>query len=366
VEIFKICKNFNFFFQKNVQACKQGSIKFLFVVAQGKKMIQVPVVVRQQILAFLCPQEVCLFRRTSRVFASDCAAWTSLDLKNDYHFVLNICAPRRAAKILITGETAGSGTALAHVSKVCDPVKIDLRESRIQNSALVFLFHMHSLQILRLVKCQNITNAALFHIGKLASLRVLELKACCITDAGLPRLLPLKLCTISLGHTDLITSAGLLTVAKMGVEKLILNKCSEITDSGLECLSTLDLNHVGLFGNPQLTDIGLKNLSSSTVKILNLGHCSGFSAAGMAHVARMTDLIWLRLYNCAWVTDVALFHVAKLVNLKYLDLQGCINTTEVGLVYLNDMPNLNEVHLEGCTRISRQWLAACFAKTFFV
>jgi len=150
------------------------------------------------------------------------------------------------------------------------------------------------------------------------------------------------------------------------VEKLILNKCSEITDSGLECLSTLDLNHVGLFGNPQLTDIGLKNLSSSTVKILNLGHCSGFSAAGMAHVARMTDLIWLRLYNCAWVTDVALFHVAKLVNLKYLDLQGCINTTEVGLVYLNDMPNLNEVHLEGCTRISRQWLAACFAKTFFV
>lgn len=329
-------------------------------------MIQVPVVVRQQILAFLGPKEVCLFRRTSRVFASDCAAWTSLDLKNDYHFVLNICAPRRAANISIAGDGVLSGTALAHVSKVCDPVKIDLRDSRIQNSALVFLFHMHSLQILRLVKCPNITDTALFHIGKLASLRILELTACCVTDAGLSRLLPLKLYCLSLGHTDLITSAGLQTVAKMGVEKLILNKCREITDSGLECLSTLELNHVGLYGNPQLTDAALKNLPSSTLEILNLGHCYGFSASGMAHVAKMTELIWLRLYNCAWVTDVALFHVAKLPYLEYLDLEGCINITEVGLAYLNDMPNLNEVHLEGCTQISRQWLASRFAQNFFV
>lgn len=89
-------------------------------------MIQVPSDVRQQILAFLRPDDVCLFRRTHRVFAKDCAAWTKLDLKHDCHFVLNICAPRQALHISITGEALQSGLVLAHASKLCDPIKVEL------------------------------------------------------------------------------------------------------------------------------------------------------------------------------------------------------------------------------------------------
>ncbi|MBX3474482.1 MAG: hypothetical protein KF754_08875 [Planctomycetes bacterium] len=151
------------------------------------------------------------------------------------------------------------------------------------------LRHVAELKTLRNLQldCDNLSDAALVHVGKLANLEWLGLERCHrISDKGLRELAGLKKVNWLILHGD--------------------------QEGGL-----------GGRGNSSVTDNGLKQLAGMTaMQRLDISYMLNAGDAPAELGPRMKDLQWLTLSYCGKVTEAGFNGLAKCNALKQVDLVG--------------------------------------------
>jgi hypothetical protein len=125
--------------------------------------------------------------------------------------------------------------------------------------------HLAALPALRkatLWEIDGLDDEALTHIGKVTTLRELELGDAQITSAGLKHLRGLRELTfLGLGWTKDVTDAGLPELAALSNLEVLVLSGTKVTDAGLSHLAKLPkLKEVRLATLPQVTDAGLLKL----------------------------------------------------------------------------------------------------------
>lgn len=137
--------------------------------------------------------------------------------------------------------------------------------------------HLAALPALRkatLWEIEGLDDSALAHIGKVTTLRELELGDAQITSAGLKHLRGLQSLTfLGLGWTKDVTDAGLAELAALPNLEVLVLSGTKVTDAGLSQLAKLPkLKEVRLAALPQVTDAGLlklKDCKALTTIIVN-------------------------------------------------------------------------------------------------
>jgi internalin A len=148
--------------------------------------------------------------------------------------------------------------------------------------------HLAALPALRkatLWEIDGLDDSALAHIGKVATLRELELGDAAITSAGLKHLRGLRELTfLGLGWTKDVTDAGLPELAALPNLEVLVLSGTKVTDAGLAHLSKLSkLREVRLGTLPQVTDAGLLKLKDfPALKLVVVNKKTGTTPAGIA------------------------------------------------------------------------------------
>lgn len=148
--------------------------------------------------------------------------------------------------------------------------------------------HLAALPALRkatLWEIEGLDDSALAHIGKVATLRELELGDAAITSAGLKHLRGLRELTfLGLGWTKDVTDAGLADLAALPNLEVLILSGTKVTDAGLAQLANFPkLKEVRLAALPQVTDAGLlklKDCKALTNVVVNKK--TGTTPAGIA------------------------------------------------------------------------------------
>jgi len=125
--------------------------------------------------------------------------------------------------------------------------------------------HLTALPALRkatLWEIDGLDDLALAHIGKVTTLRELELGDAAITSAGLKHLRGLRELTfLGLGWTKDVTDAGLPELAALPNLEVLVLSGTKVTDNGLAQLAKMPkLKEVRLAAMSQVTDAGLLKL----------------------------------------------------------------------------------------------------------
>lgn len=136
-------------------------------------------------------------------------------------------------------------------------------------------------------------DAALVHIGKIANLTHLTFGDHLITDAGLKHLVELKkltylnLCWPDRKRGGLISDKGLAEIAKMTALEMLDLRATQVTDAGLPKLQALpNLKELKL-GNTAITDQGLASLQSiKSLESVNVHNCKSVTAKGIADLKK--------------------------------------------------------------------------------
>jgi hypothetical protein len=120
--------------------------------------------------------------------------------------------------------------------------------------------------------------------------------------------------------------------------------------SGIQFLDLFETCEAG-----EVSDEGLVHINDlAGLRYVALG--PGISDAGLAHVARLTELNELRLDSAADVTDIGLEALKDLGKLQSLSLQYT-GVMDEGLVHLSGLKRLKELNLEG-TAVTQRGVAS--------
>jgi hypothetical protein len=193
---------------------------------------------------------------------------------------------------------------------------------RMTDDGLKSLTHLHSLRYLRLGKEGHFTDRGMAHLASLPSLKVLWLDTPNITDEGLRRLAPSR-----------------------SLERLNMYWLDTITDRGIVYLKGMPRLRKLNVGHARLNDVDLAHFAA----FANLDHLhlpSGFTDAGIEHLAKLDRLKYLSV-NCTSgspLTDKALAIVSKLRDLRELRISGT-GFTNKGIELLAMLENLQVLNL---------------------
>jgi Leucine-rich repeat (LRR) protein len=274
----------------------------------------------------------------------------------------------------------------AGLAKICENLsleELELGDKKLRNEGLAHLSKMGTLKYLRIYG-DNFTDAGMAHLKNVSSLRILHAGSLMmITDEGLKHLSEHPLLErITFHHNRNITNEGARYLGRMRSLKMLDVRYSQIDDVGVgylcknKALEYLELPHYGI------TDVGLKHLSTiDTLKVLRIPRThyidpkmdvNHYTDEGLRDIGKLSELEGLNLGGLG-VTDAGMEHVAKLTKLKQLMLFGCPVTdkgfeklaalksledlfaykskmTMSGLKCLNELTNLKRLTLEPVIR----------------
>ena len=148
--------------------------------------------------------------------------------------------------------------------------------------------HLAALPALRkatLWEIDGLDDSALAHIGKVTTLRELELGDAQITSAGLKHLRSLRELTyLGLGFTRDVTDAGMPELTALPNLEVLILSGTKVTDAGLVHLVKLPkLREVRLGALPQVTDAGLLKLKDCpALQLVVVNKKTGTTPAGIA------------------------------------------------------------------------------------
>lgn len=111
----------------------------------------------------------------------------------------------------------------------------------------------------------------------------------------------------------------------------------------------------------ELTDEGLRTLSGLGLPRLThvlLGWNDKITDAGLAHVCKLSPLLYLDLRGNPNISDEGLKQLARECNIEGLNLRGCEQITDDGITHLAEMEGLLEITLGGCPRVSDEGVKA--------
>ena len=183
----------------------------------------------------------------------------------------------------------GTISSLLSLSAMPHLRKLDLFFSDVSDEGFA---HLSALPLEDLAVCVS-TDAALYHISKIATLRKLEIRKPHTTwnfsDIGLahlkniPCLRDLRFCHHRLSQAMMTRIGALVTLTS-----LCVRGDSAVDDLGLLHLRGMSLSELDISGNRMVTDKGLLYVSTlKRLRRLNIGHCPQLSTDGIAHLERL-------------------------------------------------------------------------------
>ena len=262
-------------------------------------------------------------------------------------------------------QRLGALTRLEHL-ELGDPNSSPNDNVHMNDSSMLFLRSMGSLESLILCACSNLSDAGLAPLAQLTRLRHLSLHRCSGLAGGcLEQLRHMP----SLRHLDLRSCIQLKASSlkhlrdRQSITRLDLRGCRQLGDRrALGLIGTLrGLQRLDLSDCPKLTDGGLELLAPlARLERLELANGHRLTNRGLAHVSCLRGLTHLDLSGCTKITDAGLVHLGKLERLVYLDLSQCESITDAGLEHLRSLTALRTLHLhcakvtgKGLTRLQR-------------
>ncbi|CAD7704693.1 unnamed protein product [Ostreobium quekettii] len=238
---------------------------------------------------------------------------------------------------------------------------LDLSWNPIEDAALAALAQLTGLTGLQVKECSRLTDEGVPHIAALPNLRYLNLSNTQVSDEGLMLLMDAQLESLCLSKCSRVSDDGLYWVGRMGtVRQLDLSLCGGLTSAGIEqlkglpCLSVL---HLG--GCRSISPSGVVALEGLThLEVLNLRDCPWVSDATLGVLAKCATLRAIGLRNCGLVGDAGLKAVAVLPGMESLNLRGCEKVTDDGLRTLAAVTALQDLDLSYCGSVTDWGVAA--------
>lgn len=216
---------------------------------------------------------------------------------------------------------------------------LDLSANPVGDAGLESIARMENLEWLLLYDTQ-VTSSGLAHLSRLPRLRSLGLGGCKVTDEGLAHLRQFPaLESLDLRRT-LVTDDGMRRLAGLKTMKAIWLDETEVSEAGLAHLGELPLlQDLGYFTKPRT----LRELAQIKGLTALRPPPESVNEEDLALLANMPRLRELDLSQSN-VTDAGLKHIGKLTQLETLSLGGT-KITDAGLPELRALVNLKFLHL---------------------
>jgi len=231
---------------------------------------------------------------------------------------------------------------LPHIEELSTPMGLS-------DSGIVEVAKMQSLKRLHMARDQ-LTDAGLRSLGKLASLEVLDLYGNPrMTDDGLKALTHLhSLRYLRLGMEGPFTDRGIAHLASLPSLKVLWLDTHNITDEGLrELARSRSLERLNMYWLDTITDRGIAYLKDMPrLRKLNVGHAR-LTDEGLANFAAIENLDHLCLPG--GFTDAGISHLANINHLKHLQVNCYSNSplTDNALATVSNLHELRELHISG-------------------
>ncbi|MFO0884901.1 MAG: hypothetical protein U0894_12065 [Pirellulales bacterium] len=177
------------------------------------------------------------------------------------------------------------------------PTTLQIGWSPLRGTGLAYLAGNDSLEDLRLLHCEYLTDEAIYSIPKLPSLTQLTIENCPLTG-------------VSLGH--LATACPNLKTLVLADAPLNMEGLQEI--GTLHSLKSLTINHI------EIDNIGLSYLNDLVHLRELYCHPAEFSDVGLEHLSKHPLLENLRLSEMP-ITDAGMAHLSSLLELRKVDLE---------------------------------------------
>ncbi|XP_035792578.1 F-box/LRR-repeat protein 16-like [Anopheles albimanus] len=217
---------------------------------------------------------------------------------------------------------------------------------------------------LSLADCINVADEAVGAVAQLLpSLYEFSLQAYHVTDAALGYFSPKQSHSLSIlrlqscweltnhGVVNIVHSLPHLTV-------LSLSGCSKVTDDGVELIAEnlQKLRALDLSWCPRITDAALEYIACDLNQLeeLTLDRCVHITDIGVGYISTMLSLSALFLRWCTQIRDFGLQHLCSMRNLQVLSLAGCPLLTSSGLSSLIQLRHLQELELTNCPGASHE------------
>lgn len=252
---------------------------------------------------------------------------------------------RRVESVLLN-ETAITDAGLEPIGKLTTLKNLDLRGCSVSNEGMAHLTGLKNLKALRLSGKSGATTVddeGFTHFSALTSLKVLaadflfgDMVAAINHLEGVTELEELYL-----AGTTFDDEAASLLIRFPKLRQLRISQ-SQISDVGLEHVARLEsVVNLDLSENSQIFDGGLQHLSGmQQLTVLNLWRVN-ISDLGVEHLAGLTNLEWLNLDNTQ-LSDAGLAHLSKMLKLKFLHL-GSTFISDAGMPQLEQLTSLDDL-----------------------
>ncbi|MEW4486838.1 hypothetical protein AB1L42_02085 [Thalassoglobus sp. JC818] len=246
---------------------------------------------------------------------------------------------------VLLNETEITDAGLETLGKIETLRNLDLRDCAISNDGLAHLVGLKELRALRLSGKSGATTVddeGMESVGQLTNLKALLLDFLWVSGDGLAKLNGLEnLEELYLAGT-LVGDEDLKQVQQFPkLKKLRISKLSQVTGAGLTHVQDLPLTDLDLSENSSMFDNDLSALANmGDLERLNLWRVA-MSDAGAAHLAGLNKMKWLNLDNTQ-LTDAGIPSLKDMSDLEFLHL-GSTSVTDAGIQELETLKALKDL-----------------------
>ncbi|CRK87477.1 CLUMA_CG001278, isoform A [Clunio marinus] len=217
---------------------------------------------------------------------------------------------------------------------------------------------------LSLADCINVADEAVGAVAQLLpSLYEFSLQAYHVTDSALSYFSPKQSHSLSILRLNScweLTNHGVVNIVHSlpHLTVLSLSGCSKITDDGVELIAEnlQKLRALDLSWCPRITDAALEYIACdlNMLEELTLDRCIHITDIGVGYISTMISLNALFLRWCSQIRDFGLQHLCSMRNLQVLSLAGCPLLTSSGLSSIIQLRHLQELELTNCAGASQE------------
>jgi internalin A len=200
--------------------------------------------------------------------------------------------------------------------------------------------------------------AALAHLPTLMGIELHNNGVCNLSDEGLAALATLPpvyqlsievnataaTAATAAGPPSQITDAGWAAIGRMESLRILELRGQRVTDASLRQLK--GLQQLRLL-NTRISDAGLEAIAKALPRLIYLSiHGGSISGSGLAHLRRCQQLTQLQISGCP-LTDAGIASISELQQLQSLQLEAGTTMTADGLRPIAALPNLTDLTLSG-------------------
>ncbi|MFT5527877.1 MAG: hypothetical protein ACI9HK_005863, partial [Pirellulaceae bacterium] len=246
---------------------------------------------------------------------------------------------------------------LKNLSKVASIKTLSLANCVVTNEGMKLIGKLKGLEELNLT-LTAVSDEGLQYLGDLTELRVLGLASSQCSGAGFAHLKKLtKLENVNFHYTPL-NDEGLQAISNVGINGRLWFAHVKFTDEGAKSLAKIKgLKTVGMgSNNPASSGAAVASLVGLPIENLALLDNQA-TPEGIAHAAKISTLLKLDVSHAPKATDDSLRLLAQLPNLEELRIGAAREITDAGVATLINAKALKKLSLHGLSTVTDAGIA---------